>query len=133
MLQLEISLLRVINFNSVDLKKKLQKPGFRFKDFKSDNFFFFFFFLKDFDLPDGTRNFLKDQKSAFGFAERSTLTTLTSDYKETLKRCFSRIFISKCGRGIELGSLTRNSSKGRAQVSNAIPTYLLKLLLNSMM
>ena len=42
-----------------------------------------------------------------------------------------RLSISKCGCGVELCSLTRNSGKSRAQVSNAIPTYSLKVSFNS--
>ena len=42
-----------------------------------------------------------------------------------------RLSISKCGCGVELCSLTRNSGKSCAQVSNAIPTYSLKVSFNS--
>ena len=52
--------------------------------------------------------------------------------KPALNKCFHRVSQKLCGRGVELASLTRNSSESRAQVSNVIPTYLLKLSLNSL-
>ena len=49
--------------------------------------------------------------------------------EHALNKCIDRV---SQNAAVELGSLTRNSSKSRAQVSNAIPTYLLKLSLNSL-